>query len=107
MIDSKDYAAFVWIRDNVPEKDNMAILDPWKGTAFTAITGKNIYTKIHAYPTSKDEEATKFLNGGCTDTAFLKENGISIIYTDVKCQNPDLAEVRQNVYLLKELGKSK
>lgn len=102
MIDDEDYQAFVWVRENVDEDYGKAVLDPWKATAFTAITGKNIYTRTHAFPTPIDEEAARFLDGGCTDTTFLRENGISIVYSQRGCQNPDLTEVRKNVYLLKE-----
>ena len=103
MIDKKDYEAFVWIRDNVDENYEKAILDPWKATAFTAITGKYVYTRIHTYPMPKDEEARAFLRGGCSDTSFLTENDISIVYNPGSCSNPDLKEVRKFVYMLKEL----
>ena len=103
MINEEDYQAFVWIRDNVNENYEKAILDPWKATAFTAITQKNIYTRIHAYPKPDDTKAYDFLDGGCTDTAFLREEGISIVYTQDECNNPDLKEVREFVYVLKEL----
>lgn len=101
MIDEEDYQAFIWIRDNVSEDYQKAILDPWKGTAFTAVTMKKVYTKIHMGPKDTDKEAYAFLSGGCTDTLFLKENGISIVYTRGDCRNPDLVEVRKYVYLLK------
>lgn len=115
MIDEEDYQAFVWIRDNINEDYDKAILDPWKATAFAAITGKNIYTRIHAYPMDKDNEAYAFLRSDSTDTAFLRENGISVIYTRVydgaqdrnieySSDNPDLVEVAKNIYLLKEAG---
>jgi len=32
----------------------------------------------------------------------LRKNRISIIYTRGKCRNPDLTEVRENIYLLKK-----
>ena len=102
MIDSKDYEAFVWIKDNVSEDYDNAILDPWKATAFTAITEKTVYTRIHVAPGAEDEKARAFLKDGCTNTAFLIENGISIVYTRQSCDNPELVEVRKNVYLLKE-----
>lgn len=102
MIDREDYEAFVWIKDNVDEGYDKAILDPWKATAFTAVTEKEIYTRIHTAPTAKDNKAYAFLNNGCTNTTFLRENGISIVYTKKGCQNPDLVEVRKNVYLLRE-----
>ena len=111
MIDRKDYQAFVWIRDNVNEDYEKAIVDPWKATAFTAITHKDNYTRIHMAPTAKDNEAYAFIKGGSDDTSFLRENGISIVYTRVSdgrtsteyiSDNPDLTEVAKNIYLLKE-----
>jgi hypothetical protein len=102
MINDGDYQAFVWIKENVGEGYDRAILDPWKATPFTAITGKKVYTRIHAFPKPSDEEARRFLEAGCSDTAFLKQNGISIIYTEGECRNPDLTQVSKNIYLLRE-----
>ena len=113
MIDSEDYQAFTWIQNNIDDDYKKAIVDPWKATAFTAITSKTIYTRIHAYPMDKDEEAYAFLRSGSSDTAFLRGNGISIIYTRVyegpqnmnieySSANPNLVEVAKNIYLLKE-----
>ncbi len=102
MIDRADYEAFIWIKGNVPENNDRAVLDPWKATAFAAITDRNIYTRIHEYPQTKDDQAYTFLSNGCTDTDFLRENEISIVYSREECRNPDLVEVRDNVYLLKE-----
>jgi len=115
MIDEEDYQAFVWIKDNINEDYEKAILDPWKATAFTAITDKTIYTRIHAYPTAKDNKAYAFLRSDSSDTSFLRENGISVIYTRVydgaqnrnieySSDNPDLVEVAKNIYLLKEVA---
>lgn len=101
-IDDQDYQAFVWIKENLTEQYQKAILDPWKATAFTAITGKAVYTRLHAYPTPDDEKAREFLEEGCIDTDFLKNNGISMVYNLGICRNPDLVEVRKNVYLLKK-----
>ena len=104
MIDKEDYQSFVWVRDNVGGNYDRAILDPWKAAAFTAITEKYVYTWIHGAKENKDEEAYKFLRGGSTDTEFLRENSISIVYTEWNVNNPNLTEVRENVYLLKEAG---
>jgi hypothetical protein len=101
MIDKQDYQAFVWIKDNVSDDYEKAILDPWKATAFAAISEKNIYTRIHTAPESSDKQASEFLRNGCSDTTFLRENGISIVYTPSPCNNSDLTEVRENIYLLK------
>ena len=111
MIDSTDYEAFTWIRDNVDADYEKAILDPWKATAFTAITGKHVYTRIHARPHDPDEEAHAFIRRGSVNTGFLRENGISVIYTRVfdgtkntnfVSDNPDLTKLAENIYLLKE-----
>jgi hypothetical protein len=102
MIDGEDYQAFVWIKENVPGDYQKAILDPWKATAFTAITGKNIFSRITESPQSQDLEALDFLDGGCRDTAFLRDNDISLVYTSVPVVNADLVEVRPYVYLLQE-----
>ncbi|MBA7477562.1 hypothetical protein ES707_12973 [subsurface metagenome] len=116
MIDKEDYQAFVWVKENVAENYEKAILDPWKATAFTALTGKNIYTRIHEYPKATDEAAYGFLRDGSVNTAFLRENGISIIYTRVYdrgqnknigygSDNPELEEIAPNIYLLREVEK--
>ncbi|MFC1984482.1 hypothetical protein ACFLU0_00505 [Chloroflexota bacterium] len=99
MIDDQDYEAFVWIENNVSEDYAKAILDPWKATAFAAITGKWIFTRIHAYPQDTDYQAYAFLEGGCSDTEFLRQNNLSIIYTQLPCDNPDLIKVKDNIYL--------
>ncbi len=112
MIDREDYQAFVWIKENVGDNYEKAIVDPWKATAFSAITEKGTYTRIHKAPEAKDNEAYAFIKGGSLDTGFLRQNGISIIYTRVyeggqnrniefSSDNPDLEEVARNIYLLK------
>lgn len=102
MIDTTDYRAFVWIRENLPAERGTAILDPWKATAFTAITGRPAFSRIHAFPTPRDEEAYRFLQGGSANTTFLRENDVSLVYTTAEVNNSDLTEVRENVYLLPE-----
>jgi hypothetical protein len=111
MIDGEDYEVFMWIKENVDSSYSKAILDPWKATALTAITGKNVYSRIGEIPRPSDIEAYNFLKSGSANTTFLRENGLSIVYTRVYdgmqnveyiSDNPDLTEVRKYVYLLKE-----
>ncbi|MFC1915598.1 hypothetical protein ACFLW4_02770 [Chloroflexota bacterium] len=102
MIDEQDYEAFVWIKENVSEDYEKAVLDPWKGAPFAAITERYVLSKIKEAPKDIDEEIYTFLESGCRDTSYLKENGVSIVYTRQECQNPDLTQVRENVYLLRE-----
>ena len=99
MIDEEDYQAFVWIKENVGDDYEKAILEPWKAAAFTAISGKRAYTWIFTEPKASDRKARVFLEEGCTDTDFLIENDISIIYTTESCDNPDFVEAYDNVYL--------
>ncbi|MBI4181096.1 MAG: hypothetical protein HY528_04120 [Chloroflexi bacterium] len=114
MIDSEDYQAFVWIRNNVSQDYEKAILDPWKATAFTAITGKQVFTRIHTAHGPQDLIAYDFLRGGSTNTTMLNENEISIIYTrlydgaqnrnfEFNSNNPNLVMVAKNIYLLKKV----
>ena len=100
MIDEADYQAFVWIQDNVDDRYEKAVLEPWKGAAFTAVTGKHVYSWISGYPTERDIQARDFFENNCRDTAFLRQNGVSIVYTRWVCDNPDLVQVRKYVYLL-------
>jgi hypothetical protein len=102
MIDREDYEAFVWIKENIANDYDRAILDPWKGTAFTAITEKKVYTRIGGTPEPDCEKAYSFLQGGSKDTSFLRQNDISIVYTREPVDNLDLLKVRENVYLIKE-----
>jgi GDP-mannose 4,6-dehydratase len=93
---------FVTREQNIGAEYQKAILDPWKATPFTALTGKAVYSRLHAFPQPTDEEARKFLNDGSVDTDFLKKNGISIVYTRGEVKNPDLTKVKENIYLLKK-----
>lgn len=101
MIDGEDYQAFTWIRDNVGNGYEKAVLDPWKATAFTAITQKAIFTRIHAYPKPEDLKVYEFLEDGSRNTVFLRENGISLVYSRNPVNNPDLKEIRKFVYVLR------
>jgi len=97
-----DYEAFVWIEENIGDEYDKAILDPWKATAFTAITGKKVYSHVTTQLSDTDMRAYQFFEEHCSDTAFLKRHGISIVYTRLTCDNPDLMELREDIYLLPE-----
>jgi len=100
MIDEADYNAFVWIEENLPQDYQKAILDPWKATAFMALARREVYARIQHAPKEDDTIAYDFLNNGCTDTEFLKDNGISIVYTTGAVNNSDLVPLRKNIYVL-------
>jgi hypothetical protein len=101
MIDRREYNAFTWIGNNLGPDYEKAVLDPWKATAFSAITGRVVYARIETAPGSNEERATKFLDDGALDTKFLRQNGISIVYMQGDSGNPDLMKVSEGVYLLK------
>jgi hypothetical protein len=100
MIDEQDYEIFTWIDENVGEEYDKAVLDPWRASAFTALTGRKVYARTVAATTESGMKAREFIQGGCRDTDFLREHGISIIYTRIECDNPDLVKLRDHVYLL-------
>ena len=105
MIDEEDYQAFTWIKENVDSSYEKAILDPWKATAFTAITEREVLTRIGMYPRAIDERVYYVLQNGCKDPSFInfmKNADVSIIYTQWECHAPDFVEVRKNIYLLKK-----
>jgi hypothetical protein len=102
-IQEHDYEAFVWIEENIGDEYDKAILDPWKATAFTAITGKRVYSHVTASLSESDLRAYKFFEKHCNDTAFLRKKGISIVYTRLTCDNPDLVKLREDIYLLPEI----
>jgi hypothetical protein len=104
MIDREDFESFVWIKENVDSSYEKAVLDPWKGAAFTVVSGRYVHGWTKDHPYGPEMEAYAFLQNNCEDTAFLIDNGISIVYTRGECRNPDLVEVRDNIYLLMEDG---
>ena len=44
------------------------------------------------------QEASTFLNNGCTDTSFLETFDVSVVYSN-KCNNENLTMIYQNVYI--------
>ena len=81
-----------------------AILDPWKGIAFEPITGRDAYLSVPQGPTEefliKEPLVREFFENGCIDTSFLIDNDISIVYYQGEINNPDLVEIRDNIYII-------
>lgn len=105
IINQQQYNDFVWIRENIDDRYDKAILDPWTAIAFTSIAGKTVYSRMPPGPSAffaeRNQEIYRFFSEGYTDTDFLKESNISIVYTEGKVDNPDLVEVKENIYLVK------
>jgi hypothetical protein len=100
MIDERDYQAFCWIRENYTGQKLKALLDPWKGTAFTAVTGLRVTSRIIMAPTELDDEIYEFLANECRNTKFLIDHNITLVYTRQACSNPDLVKVHEGVYIV-------
>ena len=101
MIDERDYQVFCWIKETYGGQQLRALLDPWKGTAFTAVTGLRVTSRIIMASTEIDDKIYEFLANECQDTKFLIDHDISLVYTRQSCSNPDLIKVHEGTYILK------
>ena len=70
----------------------------WKATAFSAVTGKHVYTRINVAPKPKDREAYVFLTSGSSDTAFMRDKGISIISSNTGHDECRCSEAHHDAY---------
>ena len=97
MIDDDDYQVFSWIKDNIGAEYTAALVDPWKATAFSAITGKKVQHRIWTNQEPVDDRIYSYLKSGCQDSTFLRDNKVSFVYNQLQCDNRDLIEVRNRV----------
>jgi hypothetical protein len=104
VIDVPTYHDFVWIGEELPQGSN-ALLNPYVAWSFVPITGKYTYS-AKAYPWGVEQlnQIRGFLIAGAPDTSWLEERNIDLIYSPYPLQNPDLVEVRDKVYILREEG---
>jgi len=105
MITEQDYQTFRWINTHINDyRDanhtyDKAAVDPFIASPFTAVTG--VYTistsmsPLYGYELST--EMTKFMQEKCTNTSFLKQYHLSIVYG--ACINNNLTMIYPNVYL--------
>ncbi len=99
MIEADDYRSFQWVGEKVGDDYQLALLDPWKATAFTAVTGKQVCRHIKEYKTDIDTVVYRYLESGCRETEMLSDGGVSLVYNNAACNNPGLIHVYSNVYL--------
>ncbi len=98
MINKDDYGAFKWIGSNLPQYKR-AILDPWKATAFTALTQKNSARRIFLQRETEDNRIDAFLESGCANSKVLRDYGATIIYNVNDCDNPDVIKIKDRTFL--------
>ena len=102
VINKADYNAFQYIKSSTPQ-NSIVLADPWISNAITPIAERQVYSRIVQGPNeeseAKNEQAQTFLRNNCTNTTFLKQNNISVIYGT--CNSPDLEEVYTRVYFLR------
>ncbi|MBI5001704.1 MAG: hypothetical protein HZB92_09340 [Euryarchaeota archaeon] len=105
IISEEEYRDFIWIRDNLGANYTKAVLDPWKAVAFAPVTGKLVFYSTHQGVdigmAEKISAIDAFFGGNCSDTAFLRDNGVSIVYTETLIDNPLLVEVQPRIYVLR------
>ena len=103
LIDDQDYKSFLWIKENTSQ-DAVILLDPWKARALPTIAERRVYAVMPFGPNEEQlrlvEKANKFFADNCSNTTFLLENNITVVYTKNKCQNPNLVEIKENIYIL-------
>jgi len=102
MIDDDEYERFVWIRDNIDESHETAALDPWKATALVALGDIGVVSRIQSHQAYVAEITEEFLNDSCENTKFLRDYKVSLIYNPSDCNNPDLVEISEHIYILRE-----
>ncbi len=101
MINSQDYYDYAWCRNFVTVNKSRGIVDPWQGTAFSAVTGFPAYARILVAPGVDARKASSFLSDKARETRFLIANGINIVLLRDTSPNTDLIRVRNGVYLLR------
>jgi hypothetical protein len=105
-IQDTQYEDFVWIHNHLCTGYERALTEPRFGRAFAAITGRYAYAAIPATaaPVSPPrlDEAKLVLQDGVPDADWLRERGLSIVYSTRGVENSELVQVHDRVYVLPE-----
>jgi len=103
-MDVQTYHDFVFVGEKLDQSSN-AVMDPYLAWTFVPITGKYVFV-ARAAPWGVEEaaEIRDFLKDGAVDTRWLTTKRIDLIYSPYPLKNPDLVEVRDKVYILREEG---
>lgn len=102
LIDENDYESFLWIKGNT-SLDSKVLCDPLKARALAPVAERQVYAVMPFGPVEEKlilvNNANRFLSNNCTNTSFLIENNIDIVYTRNACQNENLTEIKDNIYI--------
>ncbi len=109
LIDNKDYESFLWIKENSPTSATI-LSDPWKARALAPVAERRIYAVMPFGPVEEQmklvNNANNFFAENCTNTTFLIENNITVVYGRGNCQIQGLIQVKENIYFLKQTNTS-
>ncbi len=104
LIDDKKYRDFVWVGDNLGQEYERALILPKLARPFAAITGKQAYVAVPLtvlpLRSPRVEEASQVLQDGVPDADWLRERGVTIVYSEKPARNRELVEVHDRVYVL-------
>jgi hypothetical protein len=103
-IGETQYDDFVWVRDNLCSGYGRALTDPKFGRPFAAISGRYAYAAIPATAApvrpQRLDEARLVLKEGVPEADWLREHGVSIVYSTGRIESPELVKVHDRVYVL-------
>ena len=103
-IGETQYDDFVWVRDNLCSGYGRALTDPRFGRPFAAVSGRYAYAAIPATTApvrpARLDEARLVLKEGVPDADWLREHGVSIVYSTGRVESPELVKVHDRVYVL-------
>ncbi len=104
IIDVPTYYDFVWAGEELPQSSN-ALLIPSVAWTFVPISGKYVFT-AQAAPWGKEELTMiyRLFKSGAPDTSQLVTMNVDLLYSPLPLNNPDLVEVRDKLYILREEG---
>jgi len=102
IVDVAAYHDFEWLGEELPQ-DSIAMLNPYVGWAYFPASGQYVYT-AQAFPwgVKESREISGFFMAGAPDTEHIRERNVNILYSPYPLKNPDLVEVRDGVYILRE-----
>jgi hypothetical protein len=106
IIDENEFETYSWIKENIKDyyqngfENNKGVVDPFKASPFSAITGLNIISLSMSplYGYEYHDEVELFLNNECKNTKFLQKFGASVISSS-NCNNNNLTMIYPNVYI--------